>query len=43
MRSVWFVVLLLLAAMDVARAAPGTPDPPMPDPCIAAPSLPFCR
>jgi hypothetical protein len=44
MRSVgWFVVLLLLAATAVVRAAPGAPGPSMPDPCIDAPNLPFCR
>jgi hypothetical protein len=41
MRSVaWLAVLLLLAG--AARAA-ASPQPQMPDPCIAAPNLPFCR
>jgi hypothetical protein len=44
MRSVaCCIVLLLLAATAVARAAPGTVQPRMPDPCIEAPNLPFCR
>jgi hypothetical protein len=37
------IVLLLLTATAVARAAPGTPQPRLPDPCIDAPNLPFCR
>jgi hypothetical protein len=44
MRSVaCCVVLLLLAVTAVARAAPGTVQPRMPDPCIEAANLPFCR
>jgi hypothetical protein len=44
MRSItWCVVLLLLAAAAAARAAPGSAPPRMPDPCIEAPNLPFCR
>jgi len=44
MRSVaWLVVLLLLLATGAARAAAGSPQPQMPDPCIEAPNLPFCR
>ena len=39
----WFAVLLLLAAMTVARAAPRGTVPPMPDPCLEAPNLPYCR
>jgi hypothetical protein len=39
----WFAVLLLLAVTAVARGAPGGTVPPMPDPCIEAPNLPFCR
>jgi hypothetical protein len=40
----WMVaLLLLLAAADVARAAPDpATKPPMPDPCIKAPNLPYC-
>jgi hypothetical protein len=42
MRSLaWLVVLLLVTA--AARAATANPQPQMPDPCIAAPNLPFCR
>jgi hypothetical protein len=41
MRSVaWLVVLLLLATGTGAAAGR---QPQMPDPCIAAPNLPFCR
>jgi hypothetical protein len=36
----WLVVLLL--ATGAARGA-ASPQPRMPDPCIAAPNLPFCR
>jgi hypothetical protein len=43
MRSVACCVVLLLLAATVARAAPGTVQPRMPDPCIEAPNLPFCR
>jgi hypothetical protein len=43
MRSVAWWVVLLLAATAVARAAPGSAQPRMPDPCIEAPNLPFCR
>jgi hypothetical protein len=45
MRSMaWCVILLLAvaAAADVARAAPASAPPRMPDPCIEAPNLPFC-
>jgi len=40
----WIVaLLLLLAAADVAGAAPDSATkPPMPDPCIKAPNLPYC-
>jgi hypothetical protein len=42
MRSVaWLVVLVL--ATGAARAAAASPPPQMPDPCIEAPNLPFCR
>lgn len=44
MRSMgWFMVLLLLAAADLAHAGPVGSDPPMPDPCVEAPNLPFCQ
>jgi hypothetical protein len=43
MRSVGLLILLLLLATTaVVHAAPGTPERPMPDPCIDAPNLPFC-
>jgi hypothetical protein len=43
MRSMAWLVVLLLLAMGAARAAPKSPRPQMPDPCIQAPNLPFCR
>jgi hypothetical protein len=44
MRSMaWCVILLLAVAAAAAHAAPGSPPPRMPDPCIAAPNLPFCN
>ena len=42
MRSMTWVAVLLLA-MGAAHAAPQSPQPQMPDPCIQAPNLPFCR
>jgi hypothetical protein len=42
MTARWKVaLLLLLAATAVARADSAT-KPPMPDPCIKAPNLPYC-
>lgn len=42
MRAVVWPVLLLLLAVGAAQATPKNPQPPMPDPCIEAPNLPFC-
>ena len=42
MRSMSFAVLLLLAATAVARGEPGGTTPPMSDPRVEAPNLPFC-
>jgi hypothetical protein len=39
----WVVALLFLAATAGAWAAPdAATNPPMPDPCIKAPNLPYC-
>jgi hypothetical protein len=43
MRSMAWLVVLLLLATGAARATPRSPQPQMPDPCIQAPNLPFCR
>jgi hypothetical protein len=43
MRALVWAVLLLLALASAVRAAPDAGAPSMPDPCIEAPNLPFCR
>jgi len=43
LRSLALVIMLLAAAPSLVQSAPaGTSDPRMPDPCVAAPNLPFC-
>ena len=39
------LVMVLLVAPDlvVAQSAPGPATPPIPDPCVMAPNLPFCK
>jgi len=43
MRSAGWLVFLLLALASLAQAAPDADERPMPDPCVEAPNLPFCR
>ena len=43
MRPQGWVVLVLLALAGTAGAAPNDRERPMPDPCVEAPSLPFCQ
>ena len=43
MRSAGWLVLALLALTSLAHAAPDADEPPMPDPCVEAPNLPFCQ
>jgi hypothetical protein len=42
-RSVGWLILLLLVVTNAAHAAPDASERPMPDPCIEAPNLPFCE
>lgn len=43
LRSLALVIMLLAAAPSLVQSAPtGAGDPHMPDPCVAAPNLPFC-
>lgn len=43
LRLLALVIMLLAAAPSLVQSAPaGTGDPRMPDPCVAAPNLPFC-
>jgi hypothetical protein len=39
------LVMALLVAPDlvVAQSPPGPATPPIPDPCVMAPNLPFCK
>jgi len=43
MRPAGWLALLLLAVASLAQAAPDGDERPMPDPCVEAPNLPFCR
>lgn len=43
LRSLALVTMLLAAAPSLVQSAPaGAGNPHMPDPCVAAPNLPFC-
>jgi hypothetical protein len=42
MRPLGWLALLLLV-VGAVNAAPDTGERPMPDPCVEAPNLPFCR
>ena len=43
LRSAGWLAFLLLAVASLAQAAPDADERPMPDPCVEAPNLPFCR
>jgi hypothetical protein len=43
-RRLALVITLLVAPnLVVAQSAPGPAIPPIPDPCVTAPNLPYCK
>jgi hypothetical protein len=37
------IALLVAPAAVVAQSPPGPATPPIPDPCVVAPNLPYCK
>jgi hypothetical protein len=42
-RMALVIALLVAPAPVVAQSPPGPATPPIPDPCVVAPNLPYCK